>query len=418
MKKKKAEQPQDNRNTELYEALALMEKERGIPVDFMISQIQKAIVTACKNTYNGNEDVLIKMEPATGIFEVYLNKTVVEEVYDSGREIALDEARKIVPSAMPDDKVGIKLDPKDFGRIAVQTARNIIRQGIRDGEKGQALAEYQSKLKEIVTATVEQVDAKTGNATLRLGKSIAILPKNEQINGEVLTEGSQIKVYIVDIKTGGKEPRAIISRTHPDLVKRLFESEVPEIFDGTVEIKSISREAGSRTKIAVYSKDENVDAVGACIGPRGQRVGTIVDVLGGEKIDIVEYSEDPVKFISAALSPAEVVKVDIDPNVERVCKASVPDSQLSLAIGNKGQNVRLAAKLTGWKIDIRPESGFFGEEEEKSSEKEETVEAAAEETETADVNGAADETETMEETRPETENTEEALPETEEANIE
>lgn len=363
MKKKKAEQPQDNRNTELYEALALMEKERGIPVDFMISQIQKAIVTACKNTYNGNEDVLIKMEPDTGIFEVYLNKTVVEEVYDSGKEISVADARKIVPTAMPDDKVGIRLDPKDFGRIAVQTARNIIRQGIRDGEKGQALAEYQSKLKEIVTATVEQVDAKTGNATLRLGKSIAILPKNEQINGEVLTEGSQIKVYIVDIKTGGKEPRAIISRTHPDLVKRLFESEVPEIFDGTVEIKSISREAGSRTKIAVFSKDENVDAVGACIGPRGQRVGTIVDVLGGEKIDIVEYSEDPVKFISAALSPAEVVKVDIDPDVERVCKASVPDSQLSLAIGNKGQNVRLAAKLTGWKIDIRPESGFFGEEE-------------------------------------------------------
>ncbi len=380
MKKKKAEKPQDNRNTELYEALALMEKERGIPVDFMISQIQKAIVTACKNTYNGNEDVLIKMEPDEGIFEVYLNKTAVEEVTDSSREIALEDARKIVPAAMSEDKIGIRLDPKDFGRIAVQTARNIIRQGIRDGEKGQALAEYQSKLKEIVTATVEQVDPKTGNATLRLGKSIAILPKNEQINGEVLTEGSRIKVYIVDIKTGGKEPRAIISRTHPDLVKRLFESEVPEIFDGTVEIKSISREAGSRTKIAVASRDENVDAIGACIGPRGQRVGAIVEVLGGEKIDIVEYSEDPVKFISAALSPAEVVKVDIDPAVERACKATVPDSQLSLAIGNKGQNVRLAAKLTGWKIDIRPESGFFGEEEEPAA----PAEPAADEAKPAD----------------------------------
>lgn len=363
MAKKKAEKPQDNRNTELFEALALIEKERGIPVDFMISQIQKAIVTACKSTYGGNEDVLIKMDPADGLFEVYLNKEVVEEVFDPNREIQLEEARKISPSAMPEDKVGIKLDPKDFGRIAVQTARNIIRQGIRDGEKGQALAEYQSKLKEIVTATVEQVDVKTGNATLRLGKSIAILPKNEQINGEVFTEGQQIKVYIVDIKTGGKEPRAIISRTHPDFVKRLFEAEVPEIFDGTVEIKSISREAGSRTKLAVLSRDENVDAVGACIGPRGQRVGTIVDVLGGEKIDIVEYDEDPVKFITAALSPAEVVKVDIDPVSERACKATVPDSQLSLAIGNKGQNVRLAAKLTGWKIDIRPESGFFGEDE-------------------------------------------------------
>ena len=394
MKKKKAEQPQDNRNTELFEALALMEKERGIPVEFMISQIQKAIVTACKSTYNGNEDVLIIMEPDTGIFEVYLNKTVVEEVEDDCREIQLDEARKIRPDAMVDEKVGIKLDPRDFGRIAVQTARNIIRQGIRDGEKGQALAEYQSKLKEIVTATVEQVDPKTGNATLRLGKSIAILPKNEQISGEVLTEGQQIKVYIVDIKTGGKEPRAIISRTHPDLVKRLFESEVPEIFDGTVEVKSISREAGSRTKIAVLSKDENVDAVGACIGPRGQRVGTIVDVLGGEKIDIVEYSEDPVVFITAALSPAEVVKVDIDPTAERVCKATVPDSQLSLAIGNKGQNVRLAAKLTGWKIDIRPESGFYGEDEEEENKAPAAEEAAAEEAVTEE---AAEETADAEE---------------------
>lgn len=367
MKKKVVKQP-DNRNTELFEALSLIEKERGIPVDFMLTQIQKAIVTACKNTYGGNEDVLIKMEPDTGIFEVYLNKEVVEEVFDNNREIQIDEARKINAAARLEDKVGIKLDPKDFGRIAVQTARNIIRQGIRDGEKGQALAEYQSKLQEIVTATVEQVDAKTGNATLRLGKALATLPKNEQVNGETITEGEQIKVYVVDVKSNDKGPRAIISRTHPDLVKRLFESEVPEIFDGTVEIKSISREAGSRTKIAVYSRDENVDAVGACIGPRGQRVGTIVDELNGEKIDIVEYSEDPVKFITAALSPAEVVKVDIDEEKENVCKATVPDSQLSLAIGNKGQNVRLAAKLTGWKIDIRPESGFFGEEEEKEDE--------------------------------------------------
>lgn len=364
MKKKAVKQP-DNRNTELFEALALIEKERGIPVDFMLTQIQKAIITACKNTYGGNEDVFIKMEPETGIFEVYLNKEVTEEVIDSNREIHIDEARKINASVQVGDKAGIKLDPKDFGRIAVQTARNIIRQGIRDGEKGQALAEYQSKLREIVTATVEQVDSKSGNATLRLGKALATLPKNEQVNGEVISEGDHIKVYVVDVKTNEKGPRAIISRTHPDLVKRLFESEVPEIFDGTVEIKSISREAGSRTKIAVYSRDENVDAVGACIGPKGQRVGTIVDELGGEKIDIVEYSEDPVKFITAALSPAEVLKVDVEDNEEKVCKATVPDSQLSLAIGNKGQNVRLAAKLTGWKIDIRPESGFFGEDEDE-----------------------------------------------------
>lgn len=370
MRRKSEKQQPDNRNTELFEALSLIEKERGIPVDFMLTQIQKAIVTACKNTYGGNEDVLIKMEPDTGIFEVYLNKEVVEEVFDSNREIHIDDARKINAAARLEDRVGIKLDPKDFGRIAVQTARNIIRQGIRDGEKGQALAEYQSKLQEIVTAQVEQVDAKTGNATLRLGKAIAILPKNEQVNGEVIKEGDSIKVYVVGVKSNEKGPKAIISRTHPDLVKRLFESEVPEIFDGVVEIKSISREAGSRTKLAVYSRDENVDAVGACIGPRGQRVGTIVEELNGEKIDIVEYSEDPVQFITAALSPAEVLKVEIDPTAEKVCKATVPDSQLSLAIGNKGQNVRLAAKLTGWKIDIRPESGFFGEDEKEEEEEE------------------------------------------------
>lgn len=362
--KKKAEQPQDNRNTELYEALRQMEKERGIPVDFMLAQIQKAIATACKSNYGGNDDVLINMDPDEGVFDVYLKKTVVEDVaQDANKEISLMDARKISASVMPGDKVGIKMDPKDLGRIAVQTARSIIRQGIHDGEKGQMLAEYQSKCKEIVTATVEQVDPVTGNATLRLGKSLAVLPKNEQINGEVLTEGSQIRVYILDVKTSGKEPKALISRTHPDLVRRLFESEVPEIFDGVVEIKFITREAGSRTKIAVYSKDENVDAVGACIGQRGQRVSAIVEALSGEKIDIIEYSEDPVKFISAALSPAEVVKVELDQNQERACRVTVPDSQLSLAIGNKGQNVRLAAKLTGWKIDIRPESGFYGEEE-------------------------------------------------------
>ena len=338
------------------------------------------------------------MDPDEGVFDVFLYKTAAAEVLDPDREISMEEAQKIMPTAAEGDKIAIKLDPKDFGRIAVQTARSIIRQGIRDGEKGQALAEYQSKLKEIVTATVEQVDPKTGSAMLRLGKSIAILPKNEQISGEVLTEGSQIKVYIVDIKTGGKEPRALISRTHPDLVRRLFESEVPEIFDGTVEIKSITREAGSRTKIAVFSKDENVDAVGACIGQRGQRVSAIVEILGGEKIDIVEYSEDPVKFITAALSPAEVVKLDIDPDQERVCKATVPDSQLSLAIGNKGQNVRLAAKLTGWKIDIRPESGFYGEDEGEKEEQPAKAESSEEETAAKEAEDETTDAEAVEQT--------------------
>lgn len=358
---KKNRESEDN----LFEALTLIEKEKGIPASFMLEQISKAIVTACKNSYGGNDDVDVKYNKTTGQLEAHLNKTVVDEVTDINREITLQAARKIDPTAAVGDKVGIRLNPKNFGRIAVMTARNMIRQGIRDGEKEQALSEYQSKLQDIVTATVEQVDPNTGNATLKLGKAIAILPKNDQVAGEVLTVGEPVKVYVVNVKSGDRGPRAIISRTHPDFVKKLFEEQVPEISDGTVEVKSVSREAGSRTKIAVFSKDTNVDAVGACIGPKGSRVGNIVGQLNGEKIDIIEYNEDPVEFIKKALSPADVLKVTLAASGDKSCKATVPDSQLSLAIGNKGQNVRLAAKLTGWKIDIRPESGFFGEDEEE-----------------------------------------------------
>ncbi len=373
--KKKNTKPQidDTKNPELFEALALIEKERGIPVDVMISQINKAILNACKNTYGSADDVVIKTDASTNEFQVILYKTVVEEVADSNKEIQLDEARKIDINAVSGDRIGIKLDPKSFGRIAVQTSRNIIRQGIRDGEKDRAIAEFQSKLKEVITAQVEHIDSKTGSIILKFGKTTAFLLKSEQVAGEEFKEGDSIKVYVVEIKSDKGSPRAVLSRTHPELVKRLFEAEVPEIFDGTVEVKSISREAGSRTKIAVYSRDENVDAVGACIGPRGQRVGAIVSELGGEKIDIVEYSEDPVKFITAALSPSEVIKVETENEEEKICKATVPDSQLSLAIGNKGQNVRLAAKLTGWKIDIRPESGFFGEDEEETNDEPEYI---------------------------------------------
>ncbi len=389
---KKNKEPEEN----LFEALALIEKEKGIPADFMLAQISKAIVTACKNSYGGNDDVSVVYNEARGRLEATLNKVVVEEVTDINREISLPEAKKLKAGVQIGDKVGIQLDPKNFGRIAVMTARNMIRQGIRDGEKEQALSEYQSKLQDIVTATVEQVDPATGNATLRLGKAIAILPKNDQVAGEELHVGDLIKVYVVNVKTSERGPRAIISRTHPDLVKRLFEEQVPEIFDGIVEIKSISREAGSRTKIAVFSKDSEVDAVGACIGPKGQRVGTIVSQLGGEKIDIIEYSEDPVEFIKKALSPAEVLGVALDPSGEKICKATVPDSQLSLAIGNKGQNVRLAAKLTGWKIDIRPESGFFGEDEDEElfpaaakEDADEASDSAAEQTDEAAAEDAA-----------------------------
>ena len=352
-------------NKELFEALRLLEKEKGIPVDYMIAQIKKAIVTACRNLYGGNENVDIKMDPEKNAFSVKLNKTVVEEVEDPNFEISLEDAKVISKRAAVGKELGIPLEPKEFGRIAVQTARSVIRQGIRDGEKDQMLVEFQSKAQEIAVATIERVDPSTGNATLKFGKAETVLPKSEQIPTDVLREGETVKVYIAGVRETERGPRAIISRTHPDFVRRLFEKEVPEIYDGIVEIKSISREAGSRTKMAVWSDDPEIDAVGACFGARGARVNTIVDELGGEKIDIVLYSEVPEEFISAALSPANVVKVEMAVDGSKACKATVPDGQLSLAIGNKGQNVRLAAKLTGYKIDIRPESGFWGEDEEE-----------------------------------------------------
>ena len=345
-------------NNEFFEALALLEKERGIPFDYMVEKISAAITVAVKKNYNGNDDILIDVNSEKRNFNVYLRKLVVDEVEDPDFELTLDEAKKHSKKAMVGEKVNIKLNTKDFGRIAAQIAKHVIRQGIREAERSQAMVEWESKQQELVTALVEKIDRKTGAATLQIGKSEAVLPKTEQVADEVFKEGDRIKVYIVEVKETDKGPKAMISRTHPGLVKRLFEMEVPEIGDGTVEIKSVSREAGSRTKIAVYSADENVDAVGACIGPRGARVAKIVDELCGEKIDIVKYSEDPSEFISSALSPADVVKVIIDPEGAKVCQVSVPDGQLSLAIGNKGQNARLAAKLTSWKIDIKPESDF------------------------------------------------------------
>lgn len=348
--------------SEIFEALHLLEKERGIPVDFMLEKIRKAILTACKNSY-GNDDAVINIDPEKDEFEVFLRKTVAEDVEDPGKEISVEKAREITKDAVAGDVVGIRLDTKQFGRIAAQTARNIIRQGIRDGERGQMMQEFQSKHQELVSALVERIDPRTGAATLMIGKAEAMLPKSEQVGGEQLKEGDYVKVYVVDVRETEKGPRAMISRTHPDLVKRLFETEVPEIYDGVVEIKAVSREAGSRTKLAVLSHNPDVDAVGACIGARGARVSNIVSELGGEKIDIVEYSDDIAKFIASALSPADVLSVEPAEDGSRSCRVTVPDNQLSLAIGNKGQNARLAAKLTGWKIDIKPESGFYGETE-------------------------------------------------------
>ena len=370
-------------NKELFEALRMFEKEKDISMEYMLAQIEKAIKVACKNYFDGNEDVTFTADPNKNTIDVKLKKTVVDEVFDPSFEISLEDAQKVLKRKTIElgDEVDVPLDPKKLGRIAISSARNVIRQGIRASEKGQTLIEFQNRLGEIATATVERIDPRSGIATIRIGKSEAMLPKSEQLGLESIKEGDHVKVYIADVKDNEKGPHAIISRTHPDFVRRLFEKEVPEIFDGIVEIKSVSREAGSRTKMAVTSANSDIDAIGACIGQRGARVNSIVAELGGEKIDIIEYSDDPKKYISAALSPAQVIKVEITDEEKKSCRATVPDGQLSLAIGNKGQNARLAARLTGWRIDIRPESGFYGEDEEdekpaESAEAEELVESA------------------------------------------
>ena len=351
-------------NAEFFEALAMLEKERGLPADYLLEKIKNAIVIAVKKDYEvEDENVSVVIEPDQGKFSVSLLKTVVEEVEDPATEISLEEAQQKKKSCKVGDEYAIPLKTKDFGRIAAQTAKHVIRQGLKEAERSQMYAEMQSKAHEIISAVVTNIEPVKGIVTLELGKGgVATLPRNEQVAGEELREGQHVKVYVVDVMETERGPRMMISRTHPGLVKRMFEMEGPEIFDGTVEIKAISREAGARTKMAVWSKDENVDPVGACIGPRGQRVANIVEELGGEKIDIVRWSEDPAQFISAALSPATVVGVELLEGDTKSCRVTVPDSQLSLAIGNKGQNARLCARLTGYNIDIRPESGYYGEE--------------------------------------------------------
>ena len=351
-------------NAEFFEALAMLEKERCLPADYLLEKIKNAIVIAVKKDYEvEDENVSVVIEPDQGKFSVSLLKTVVEEVEDPATEISLEEAQQKKKSCKAGDEYAIPLKTKDFGRIAAQTAKHVIRQGLKEAERSQMYAEMQSKAHEIISAVVTNIEPVKGIVTLELGKGgVATLPRNEQVAGEELREGQHVKVYVVDVMETERGPRMMISRTHPGLVKRMFEMEVPEIFDGTVEIKAISREAGARTKMAVWSKDENVDPVGACIGPRGQRVANIVEELGGEKIDIVRWSEDPAQFISAALSPATVVGVELLEGDTKSCRVTVPDHQLSLAIGNKGQNARLCARLTGYNIDIRPESGYYGEE--------------------------------------------------------
>lgn len=367
---------------EFFEALKGLAKEKGIDPEYLMERIQAAIVVAVKKDYGGEDNIAVVMDPDKSEFSVSIRKTVVDEVTDPDREMTLEQAQRYDKRAAVGKDVEIKLDTKEFGRIAAQSAKHVIRQGIREAEKNQQVLEFQRRKQELVTVQIVRVDPRSGAATVQVGKGETVLPKSEQMETDDIREGARIKVYVVDVKETEKGLRALVSRTHPGLVTRMFESEVPEIFDGVVEIKAVAREAGSRTKMAVLSHDENVDAVGACIGQRGVRVVNIVEELGGEKIDIVEYSDDPATFIGAALAPAKVLKVEMAPDGSKSCKVTVPDSQLSLAIGNKGQNARLAVKLTGWKIDIRPESGFYGEDEpEETAAADETPAETAEDAE-------------------------------------
>ncbi len=346
-------------NKEFFEAVALMEKEKGIQADYLYEKISEAIVKAVRKDYNNKDVVACDIDPEAQTMRVYVHLNIVEELEDWDTDILVEDALEYRADAKAGETLEIDLDTMKFGRIAAQTAKHVIRQGIKDAERGQVIRDFQSKTQDLVTAKVSRIDPISGNVTLEIGKGTAVLPKGEQVPDETFTEGELIKVYISEVKDTERGPRVMISRTHKGLVKRLFEQEVPEIYDGVVTIHSISREAGIRTKMAVSSSDENVDPIGACIGQRGARVNNIVEVLGGEKIDIVKYSEDPAEFVAAALAPANVLSVEIIDADAKSCQATVPDHQLSLAIGNKGLNAKLAAKLTGWKIDIKPESGFY-----------------------------------------------------------
>lgn len=346
-------------NNEFFEALSMLEHERGITAEYLIEKIKAAIVIAVKKNYEVEDDnVLVEIDPDSGKFNVALVQNVVadEDWYDEHAEIGITEAQKIRKSYEVGDRVVTPLKTKDFGRIAAQTAKHVIRQGIREAERSQQLSEIQSRAHDIIQATVTRVDNEKGIVALDLGKGgEAILPRNEQVPGETYTEGQTLQVYVVDVVSGERGARVMISRTHPGLVKRLFELEVPEIQSGIVQIKSISREAGSRTKMAVHSTDPMIDPVGSCVGPRGQRVDRVVTELRGEKIDIIKWSADPAEFVANALNPAHVVNVFVNEQ-EKACRVVVPDNQLSLAIGKEGQNARLAARLSGWKIDIKSQS--------------------------------------------------------------
>ena len=348
-------------NKEFFDALDVIEKERNIKKEVLLEKITKAMEVAVSKDLGIEGNVRVEADEKKKNFTVSIVKTVVNEVEDPDCEISLEEAREINARATIGTELAIPLKTKDFGYIAVGAAKNVIRQGIKEAEKEQLFADMQGKIHELVTGTVLRISEKSGAAILQIGSNEFVLPKEEQIPGEVIEVGDSVKVYVADVVSTERGPKIMLSRTHSNFVARLFELEVPEIFDGTVEIKSISGEAGRRTKMAVWSKDENVDPIGACIGSRSARIESVLSQLNGEKIDIIKYSEDPAEFIKAALSPSRVTSVEIISQQPKACRVTVPDEQLSLAIGNKGQNARLAAHLTGYKIDIHPESGYFGE---------------------------------------------------------
>ena len=367
--KKKVKEPAGMNIPEIFAALAMLEKERGIPQTFMMDKIIQAVTTAYKRDHKDVENVIVDVDEEHQRLKMYVQKNVVaeEDYVDPFNEIPVEEAKTISARYEIGDVVNIPVDNTEFGRIAAGNGKQVIIQGLREAERGMVYDEFNSKQHEILTGVVTRIAPRTNAVSLRIGTGTesteALLLSGEQVPGEELVEGQHVKVYVVDVRRSTRGPQILISRTHPGLVKRLFELEVPEIYDGTVEVKSIAREAGSRTKMAVWSADENVDPIGACVGPKGQRVAAIVDELRGEKIDIIKWSEDPAQFIAAALAPSDVVDVMMAKE-GKACRVIVPDDQLSLAIGKEGQNARLAARLTGYKIDIKPES-YQGEDDEE-----------------------------------------------------
>ncbi|WP_195573239.1 transcription termination factor NusA [Paenibacillus sp. 1001270B_150601_E10] len=338
------------------EALSEIEREKGISKEVLIDAIEAALISSYKRNFNAAQNVRVDINRSTGVIKVFARKTIVDEVMDPRHEISLHASREHNPNYMINDICDIEVTPREFGRIAAQTAKQVVTQRIREAERGLIYDAFIDKAEDIVTGIVQRQD--TRNVFIDLGKVEAVLPLNEMMPNEKFKHGDRVKAYITKVENTTKGPQIILSRTHPGLLKRLFELEVPEIFDGVVEIKSVAREAGQRSKIAVYSRNPEVDPVGSCVGPKGLRVQTIVNELRGEKIDIVRWSEDVEEYVANALSPSKVVQVDVHEE-EKMARVIVPDYQLSLAIGIKGQNARLAAKLTGWKIDIKSESQAY-----------------------------------------------------------